>query len=105
MGLFDMLPRGSQVKCWECEMNTHKVGDIVPPFYPKYIVLLQEGGYVKVEGGNITKIIENKGRKYYYPEDFPGIPCIDKWGGIVPDKKHLPTGMFDSPYYKKGDVK
>ena len=89
MGLYDMLPKGSQVKCWDCSMETKKVGDTVYNTYPEYVVLLVEGGYVRVKDGIITKIVENKHHKCYYPEEFPGIPCIDKWGGTVNDRKDL----------------
>jgi len=60
MGVYDMLPKGSQLKLWNCEMITKKVGDSVPDFdLPEYVVLLREGGYVKVTAGKITEIKEN----------------------------------------------
>jgi len=105
MGTYNCFPKGSQVKLWNCDMSTKVVGDIVPDFgLDKYIVLLREGGYVIVEKGKITKIVENHGRKYYYPEDFPGIPCYNKWGCLVESKDDLIgtfqglIGMAD-PYY------
>jgi hypothetical protein len=86
-------------------MTTKKVGDKVPDFgLPMYVVLLREGGYVIVSLGEIVKIVENNGRKYYYPEDFPDTPCFDKWGGQVRSKDNL-IGAFqgisgmDDPYY------
>ncbi|MBU2072713.1 MAG: hypothetical protein KKA68_20970 [Gammaproteobacteria bacterium] len=86
-------------------MTTKQVGDIVPDFgLPKYIVLLREGGYVIVENGIITKIIENCGKKFYAPEDFSGVPCFDKWGCEVGSHSDL-VGEFqgmvgmDDPYY------
>jgi hypothetical protein len=66
------------------------------------IVILREGGYVIVEKGIITKIVENKGRKFYYPEDFPKVPCYDKWGGLIRAKSDLVgalQGLIDDPYY------
>ena len=107
MGCYDMLPRGSQVKCWGEEMRSLKMGDAVPDWgMPEYIVLLREGGYVRVTKGVITKIVENLGRKFYYPEDFKGTPCLDKWGGTVSKREDL-IGQFqglagmDDPYYHK----
>ena len=105
MGVYDMLPKGSQLKLWNCEMTTKKVGNKVPDFgLPMYVVLLREGGYVVVSLGEIVKIVENNGRKLYTPEDFPDIPCFDKWGGRVGSEKEL-IGEFqgiagmDDPYY------
>ena len=105
MSTYDMLPKGSQLKLWECEMSTKRVGDTVPTFsLDGYIVLLREGGYVVVESGKITKIVENNGKKYYYPEDFPNTSCFDKWGSSIPSRESL-IGQFqgvagmDDPYY------
>jgi len=39
-----------------------------------------------VKGGTITKIVENRHRKAYYPEDFPNEVCIDKWGQLVTER-------------------
>jgi len=106
MGVYDMLPKGSQVKLWDCEMVTKKVGDSVPDFgLEEYIVLLREGGYVRVKSGVITEIKEDDTN--YYPEDFKGIPCFDKWGGLVSSHSDL-VGQFqgvagmDDPYYFGG---
>ena len=100
MSAYDMLPRGSQLKCWNCDMKTYKVGDKVWALYPEYIVLLVEGGYVRVKAGIITKIVENRGRKAYYPEDFPQIPCIDKWGARIETKTDLNhSNFFGGKYY------
>ena len=105
MGVYDTLPRGSQVKLWYSEMGVKIIGDAVPDFnIDKYVVLLREGGYVQVEKGIITKIVENYGRKYYYPENFPNVICFDKWGCEVGSRKDL-IGQFqgtmgiDDPYY------
>ena len=110
IGSYDVLPKGSQVKCWTCEMESLKVGDSVNDFgLPEYIVLLREGGYVRVKGGIITKIVENRGRLFYYPGDFEGIPCFDKWGNRVNSADDL-AGQFQGlvemfrrsdPYYFK----
>ena len=57
MGLFDTLPRGSQLKLWYCDMTTKRVGDAVPDFgLDKYVVLLREGGYVIVDKQQRTNI-------------------------------------------------
>jgi len=104
MGVYDTLPGGSQLKLWDCEMITKKVGDSAPDFdLEEYIVLLREGGYVRVKKGVITEIKEDN-TYYYYPEDFVGIPCFDKWGNPVSSHNDL-IGQFqgeagmDDPYY------
>ena len=104
MGVYDMLPKGSQLKLWECEMVTKKLGDTVPGFNLKeYIVLLREGGFVRVRDSVITEIRENS-KLDYYPEDFPNIICFDKWGCEVGSHSDL-VGEFqgmvgmDDPYY------
>lgn len=104
MGVYDMLPKGSQIKLWECEMITKKVGGAVPSFgLPEYIVLLRESGYIRVKNGAIVEIKENS-KFDYYPEDFPEIICFDKWGCEVCSHDDL-VGEFqrmlgmDDPYY------
>uniref|UniRef100_A0A6M3KZS9 Uncharacterized protein n=1 Tax=viral metagenome TaxID=1070528 RepID=A0A6M3KZS9_9ZZZZ len=104
MGVYDILPEGSQVKLWECKLHTKKLGDSVPDFeLPEYIVLLREGGFVRVKDGIITEIKENSNLDYY-PEDFPDIICFDKWGSRVGSYEDLigelqgVSGM-DDPYY------
>lgn len=87
-----MLPKGSQVKCWACEYKTYHVGDSVPsiPYFGgsarEYIVLLAEGGCVRVEDNKIVKIVESQ--KAYYPEDFD-LLCVDKWGETVRNRADL----------------
>jgi len=106
VGVYDMLPKGSQVKCWYNDMRTVQKGDRVPVLGKEgYVVLLREGGYVSVNfDGVVQKIVE--GRKPYYPEDFPGIACFDKWGCAVATRKDL-IGQFqglmemDDPYHFK----
>ena len=60
--MYDILPKGSQVKCWKCEMKTidvgHKVGKLDGE--KNYVVLLREGGLVEVRKGKIFFIIEKK---------------------------------------------
>lgn len=106
MGMYDCLPKGSQVKLWDCTLDCKHVGDEVLDFgLPEYIVLLREGGYIKVEEGKITYIEENQGPPYYYPKDFPNIPCFDKYGNPVTAKEDLAgqfqglLGEFADPYY------
>jgi len=105
MGMYDCLPKGSQVKLWECTLAELKVGDTVLDFgLPKYIVLLREGGYVLVNEGVITLIEENLGKRYYYPEDFPGVPCFDKYGNQVATKEDLIGELqeiLDDSYYPR----
>lgn len=110
MSIYDMLPKGSQVKCWNCEMETKHVGDSVLCLSfdtslkdSDYVILLREGGYVKVEDGIITDIREQSNMNYY-PEDFSDYLCIDKWGNEVHSYSDL-IGQFhglngmDDPYY------
>jgi len=85
-------------------MTIKNVGDAVPDFgLPEYIVLLREGGFVRVKDGIITEIKENSNLDYY-PEDFPDIICFDKWGSRVGSYEDLigelqgVSGM-DDPYY------
>lgn len=104
MGVYDMLPEGSQVKLWDCDGKVKKKGDNVPDFgLNEYIVLLRERGYVQVKKGVITEIRERSAIKYY-PKDFPDTICFDKWGCEVGSRNDLigqlqgMMGMND-PYY------
>ena len=101
MGIYDFLPKGSQVKLWGCNLELKKVGDSVPSFnIPEYVILLRAGGYVIVKNDIITKIVENKGTKYYYPKDFPYMPCFDKWGNHVNNDIDLEdNGIMGEQYY------
>lgn len=102
MGVYDIMPKGSQVKCFWDIMEHLRVGSKAPSYYPEYIVLLREGGYVRVKEGVIVKIVENHGRKFYYPEDFPTFPCIDKWGDFIESRKDLEgTSLIGENYYYK----
>ena len=97
--MYNILPKGSQVKCWDGEMSHLEVGDLVLPSYAdEYVVLLQEGGHVRVTGDVISEIIED--RKPRYPEEFTPMLCLDKWGDIVPDTASLRGRvMFGYNYY------
>ena len=99
MGVYDMLPKGSQLKCWGCAMETKKVGDSVPDYgEAEYVVLLQEGGFARVVDGSISEIVEDNEPRY--PEDFPRILTIDKWGDAVEKKEDLRGRcVFDYHYY------
>lgn len=111
MGIYNWLPKGSQVKLWDSwgEVN---IGDTVPNFdVEKYVVLLREGGYVLVKKGVITEIVEYssncKCKKNCCPKDFPGVKCLDKWGNVVTSADEL-IGELDvigikDPYYREGD--
>ena len=98
MSTYDMLPRGSQVKCWGCDMRHLKEGDEVSNLgMNSYIVLLREGGFVRVDEGVIAKIVE--GGTPHYPEEFQ-VPCIDKWGSLIPSREDLKgTGILGEDYY------
>lgn len=98
MGLFDMLPKGSQVKIWDCIMKGYQVGDEVP-MEGDYVVLLVEGGFVRVKNGVISDMAEDA--KPRFPEDFPDETCYDKWGQIISSKDELfGTGMFGTDYHR-----
>lgn len=105
MGMYDCLPKGSQVKLWNCILATKEVGDTVLDFgLPEYIVLLREGGFIKVENGIITVIVENLGKPYFYPEHFPDIPCFDKYGNQVTTRNDLVGELqeiMEDSYYPK----
>jgi len=103
MSVYDILPKGNQVKLWNCEMITKRIGDSVPNLGPEeYIVLLRRGGYVHVKNDIITEIKEDEVN--YYPEDFNGMICFDKWGKIINSRDDL-VGIFhglagmNDPYY------
>lgn len=102
MSTYDELPKGSQVKCWDCEGKTYKVGDTVPTIFnplQSYIVLLEDGGYAKVSlSGRILEIVEDGVPRY--PEDFPSELCIDKWGSSATTTDDLKgRAMFGYHYY------
>jgi hypothetical protein len=82
-------------------MRDIDVGHCVPALARDYIVLLREGGYVKVIAGIVTEIVEDGISRY--PEQFD-LPCFDKWGNRVsrlPDMigQFQNVGGMDDPYY------
>jgi len=98
MGNYDCLPGGSQVKLWESEYRTLKIGSKVTPYYPEYIVLLHEGGYVRVSQGIITEIWEDEILRY--PKDFD-VPCLSKWGEFLETDLDLEgIGIMGEHYYE-----
>ncbi len=102
MGCYDMLPRGSQIKCWDCLFNSVTEGSEVPILaQSEHVIILKEGGYVKVSSkGKVLKIVEDgKSRKV---SDFPGIPCFDKWGNPWQDETYEVDG---AGYTYKGVAK
>ena len=100
MNTYDTLPDGSQVKCWECESRMLVVDRLVPDLgMEEYVVLLREGGYVKVEDRVIVEIVEDDVPRF--PEDFK-VPCIDKWGSTVRNRKDLKkVGALGENYYSE----
>ena len=101
MGVYDCLPKGSQVKLWNCEMLALNVGSKVPDFGLKeYIVLLREGGYIRVIDGRIIEIVEDGVPRY--PDDFRRYSCFDKWGlNIKTDEDLKGSGILGEDYYFK----
>jgi len=103
MGVYDTLPNGSQVKCWGSMMRMLDVGSKVGKLGDKkdYIVLLREGGYVKVIKKKIVKISSHREKKC--PCDFK-LPVFDKWGDRVYCMNDLhgllgPYDIEDKYYY------
>ncbi len=98
MGIYDILPDGSQVKCWECEMKVLHVGDKVGKLdgAKSYIVLLREGGYVKVKKRKISKIVEDG--VHYLIMDLKPLPIFDKYGNRIYSTFDL-KDIFGYEYY------
>ncbi len=83
MGLYDTLIDGekqAQVKCFDCEMNTYKVGDQVP----------SDGSFIIMFPPDLYAIIKDS--IFLGFTDCPPV-IIDKWGG------HLASyDDFKNPY-------
>jgi len=98
MGVYDWLPNGSQVKCWKCRMEQldvdSKVGKLVGE--KNYIVLLREGGYVKVINKKISKISSHRKKKD--PKDFK-LPVFDKYGEMLFSKEDMHGLLPNESYY------
>ena len=99
MGVYDILPKGSQVKCWGSKMRHLDVGDKVGNIVGEknYIVILREGGYVKVIKKKINKIVEN-GVKYLIIEIEP-LPIFDKYGDRMDHTDGYKSPFGDDYYY------
>ena len=97
MGVYDILPKGSQVKCWKCEMRHLDVGDKVGKLngYKDYIVLLREGGYVIVTKKKISLILEDSTVRGVYNET---LPVFDKYGNEIHSMGEL-KGLLGENYY------
>src|SRR3954462_11274251 len=60
MGMYDQIEVGGrhgQVKLWDNQLTTFKLGDIVPPVrmnVPDFEIAMREGGYVHVRALKIT---------------------------------------------------
>lgn len=105
MGCYEILPKGSQVKCWECKMQCKNLGDQVPSVDGErsYYVILREGGYVKVVDNHITEIVEENELRVYIPEltHVSQLPAFDKYGNRVTRKVNpidLPFGGTEEYY-------
>lgn len=98
MGVYDILPDGGQVKCWGCEMKHLSVGSRVGKLdgEKNYIVLLREGGYVKIIKRKIDTIEEN-GFKYLIMDLSP-LPIFDKYGNRIYSTFDL-KDIFGEEYY------
>lgn len=90
MGVYDTLidgERQAQIKCFNCEMNTYKVGDRVP--YDGSLVIV-----LPSRGENIRYAIVKDSIFFGFTNCPPVIPTIiDKWG------EHLVSyDDFKDPY-------
>lgn len=93
MGMYDYVegvPEGcdDQLKLWNCELRTYRLGDRVPMVegVETYSVRLQGGGephYLLVIGGRITRV----GVK----SPLEGSPIFSKWGG--PEDEENPVAV------------
>ena len=98
MGTYDILSLpntptdGEQVKLWNCEMETFKPGDSVPPLYQDlcdYGIVLPSGGVAVIRFCRLAG---------WTPWPMEETPLFDKWG----NKWHgnmMNTGMLNSPYF------
>ena len=98
MGVYDILPNGSQLKCWKCEMKKLTVGSRVGKLQGKrsYIVVLREGGYVEVRRGKIVKILEDRQKHHIVSLETP---MFDKFGNRVYDTNGLKDYLGSDYYY------
>ena len=83
MGVYDILPGGQQVKCWNNEMEDIFFGDIVPRVNGEitYSIALREGGYANVTNCEFISIT----RKSLHSLVF------DKWGNLIDSIDELQT--------------
>lgn len=94
MGLYDSfdLPGtpadGAQVKCFDSEMVTFRVGDSMP-WNGDYAIALREGGYVTVSDGKLIGWQEGP------PSDRQ---IYDKWGGAW-EGDAANTGLLGEGYF------
>ena len=93
MGLFDSfdLPGtpadGAQVKCFDCEMHTFRVGDEMP-WSGDYAIALREGGYATISDGKLVG----------WQEETPTSRIYDKWGGSWQGDESN-TGLLGEGYF------
>ena len=105
MLFYDILPNGAQIKCFYERRTRHlKVGDEVGGLdrLPTYIILLREGGYIRVADRKIAEIVEDgwpySVEDFEYPEYCYAV--FDKWGDrISPDNDLMHRGGLGEPYY------
>lgn len=97
MGAVDYLPDGSQVKCWKCENKLIDIGKKVGKLLGEknYMVILREGGYIRVRRGKIVEILEDRIKHHYVTSE---IPMFDKYGSRVYDTDGL-KGILGEDYY------
>lgn len=95
MGMYDDLPGGSQIKCWNNLLQMVDKGDMVPDIQrtSNYIIILREGGFVRVKDSVVVDIVED--RVPYHPSNFEGEICFDKWGSRTLNDDELEGYYFD----------
>ena len=85
MGVYDILPDGQQVKCWERLMREVNYGGKVPSVAGEatYSIALREGGYANIVNCKFISITD----KPISPNVF------DKWGFPIELGK-IPSSYF-----------
>ena len=90
MGMFDYIEvdnKYGQVKLWDCEMVTYRVGDTVPRG-GDFSIAMREGGYANVWDGKI--------KSWTDAAEFKTI--LDKWGAEFSPEDVI-RGLLGEDYF------
>jgi len=92
MGVYDILPKGQQVKCWWSEMRDVNFGDQVPNISGEsnYSIALREGGYANVTDCRLVSVTEKPLHSTLF----------DKYGDPIENLSES-TGEFGENYFFK----